>query len=134
MENYSKQAELLRVMAHPVRLYILDVLQTDSECVCHLSAALGKPQPYISQQLAVLRKAGLVVDERDGANSFYRLADEAVARQVRAILGSPEALLSRGQAERQVVNGCYCPKCAPAGTCSGSVRVETVASAALARG
>lgn len=112
MDVYSERAEVLRVMAHPIRLRILDILRADSECVCHLSAALGKPQPYVSQQLAVLREAGLVVDEKDGTNSFYRLADEIVARQVTAVLGAwPQQPGDGLTGCHQVVEGCICPKC-----------------------
>ncbi len=42
MGIYQDQANLLKVMAHPVRLRMLDILCRDSECVCHLSAALDK--------------------------------------------------------------------------------------------
>jgi DNA-binding transcriptional ArsR family regulator len=112
MNTYRARADVLRVMAHPVRLRILDMLQGESECVCHLSAALGKPQPYVSQQLAVLRKAGLVVDEREGANSFYRLADTLVSRQVRAILGFAQDRPDESETVcHQAIDGCICPKC-----------------------
>jgi DNA-binding transcriptional ArsR family regulator len=115
MDTYRKQAEVLRVMAHPVRLRILDILQRDSECVCHLSAALDKTQPYVSQQLAVLRNAGLVVDDKQGTNSFYRLANEGVSRQVSAILASSDAEPGEPQEGRdgchRAVAGCVCPKC-----------------------
>ena len=103
-------------MAHPVRLRILDILQADSECVCHLSAALCKPQPYVSQQLAVLRKAGLVVDEKEGTNSFYRLANPLVSRQVRAILGSAGDRPAEFELLcHHAIDGCICPKCRQAG-------------------
>jgi DNA-binding transcriptional ArsR family regulator len=115
MNTYRERAEVLRVMAHPIRLRILDILQGDSECVCHLSAALGKPQPYVSQQLAVLRKAGLVIDEKEGTNSFYRLADEVVSRQVKAILGSSQDQPRDGETGcHHAIDGCICPKCRPA--------------------
>ncbi len=112
MDIYRRQAGLLKLMAHPTRLRILDILRRDNECVCHLSAALARPQPYVSQQLAVLRKAGLVVDEKEGNNSFYRLADGQVSRQVAAVLG--QSLHRSDGAEtgcRQNIDGCICPKC-----------------------
>lgn len=110
MQTYKTQAALLKLLAHPVRLQILDVLRGGSECVCHLSAALGKAQPYISQQLAILRNRGVIVDEREGANIFYRLADANIARQVEAACG-PLAP-SEGARGRRTVPGCNCPKCA----------------------
>ena len=115
MDKYHQQARLLKLMAHPVRLRILDLLRVDDECVCHLSAALDKSQPYVSQQLAVLRIAGLITDRKDGNNVFYRLTDERTARQVEALLGAPpEARACGTEAHHQPVNGCNCPKCAAA--------------------
>lgn len=109
MNDYRDFANLFRLMAHPVRLQILDLLRRDAECVCHLSTVLGKPQPYVSQQLAVLRNAGLIVDQKDGNNVFYQLADERVMRQVAAAFGAG------APAARVCAAGCPCPKCGAAG-------------------
>lgn len=124
MNLYHERAELLKMLAHPVRLQILDALRQDEECVCHLSALLQKPQPYVSQQLAVLRNAGLIADRREGINIFYRLADEQVARQIEAALGpsperdlrSPDHQPAAGEGggslpRRMAMPGCQCPKC-----------------------
>ena len=62
--SYQKQAQLFRALSHPVRLRILDILSRQEACVCHLTAILGKRQPYVSQQLATLRDAGLVTARR----------------------------------------------------------------------
>lgn len=109
MNVYHLQAAMLKAIAHPVRLHMVDLLRQAPECVCHLSAALGKPQPYISQQLAILRNAGVIVDEREGTNIFYRLADAAVARQVEAACGP---LADGAEGGHHSVRGCNCPKCA----------------------
>ncbi len=107
METYRRQAALLKAIGHPVRLRIVDMLRIEPECVCHLSAALDKPQPYVSQQLAILRNAGVIVDERDGTNIFYRLADDNVARQVAAAC----ARCADHVEARQALACCNCPKC-----------------------
>jgi DNA-binding transcriptional ArsR family regulator len=118
MIGYRDPARLLRVMAHPMRLQILDIIRGSDECVCHLSAALKKPQPYVSQQLAVLRNAGLLADRKEGNNVFYGLAGGFIADQVAAILESTLGGIAAGEIEgHRVVRGCYCPKCEPAGTC-----------------
>jgi DNA-binding transcriptional ArsR family regulator len=118
MNPYRTKANLLRLMAHPIRLQILEALLLDSECVCHLAALMHKPQPYVSQQLAVLRNAGVIVDEKEGTNVFYGLADGAAADQVAAILRAVagEKLTLEVKGHQHVV-GCYCPKCQPDGTC-----------------
>ena len=112
MDIYQKQAALLKLMSHPLRLQILDILREGEECVCHLSAVLDKPQPYVSQQLAILRNGGAIVDEREGTNIFYRLADENVRRQVEAACGDIPAAggIEQGYSHRAVA-GCHCPRC-----------------------
>ena len=89
----------------------LDELCGDAECVCHLSALLNKPQPYVSQQLAVLRTAGLIEDEKEGANVYYRLVDVRAAALVAATLGRTDC---PGHTVRA---GCFCPKCRADGRC-----------------
>ena len=113
MDNYQHQAVILKAMAHPIRLHILDLLRQEPECVCHLSAVLGKPQPYISQQLAILRTAGVIRDQREGTNIFYQLADADVAHQLEAALGPGRASNGRHtHGGHQKLTTCNCPKCA----------------------
>jgi len=99
----EEMAALFATLGHPVRLRLLTVLSQEEECVCHLVALLGRPQPYVSQQLAELRDAGLVVDRREGQRIFYRVAD----RRVVSILQTAGLVAER----RQSVPGCPCPKC-----------------------
>jgi ArsR family transcriptional regulator len=97
---------------HPTRLAILDLLRHGEQCVCHLEAHLGKRQAYISQQLMVLREAGLVVDERDGLNSYYRVTDPQVFTLIdtaRAMYGV-EVDTRHGCAPAAA---CPCPRCSP---------------------
>ena len=93
--SYDELSARLRLLAHPERLRILDAVRRDSECVCHLEALLGKPQPYVSQQLRLLRDAGIIADEKQGQNVFYRLNDDGRAR-----LAGCRARPSRGRAPR----------------------------------
>jgi ArsR family transcriptional regulator len=80
MDGYEYCANLLKALAHPVRLRILDALSADLQaCVCHLERLLQLRQPYISQQLAILREAGLVQDRREGMNVYYALASPLIA-------------------------------------------------------
>jgi DNA-binding transcriptional ArsR family regulator len=61
-DSYDSQVKLFKALMHPARLAILNVLRTGEACVCHMEAALGYRQAYLSQQLMVLRDAGLVDD------------------------------------------------------------------------
>ena len=74
------QAEVLRVLAHPLRLDILHRLANGPVEVHRLAAAIGASQPNVSQHLAVLRSAGLVEPDRHGRETRYRLTDPDVIR------------------------------------------------------
>lgn len=104
--NYEAVSEQFKLLSHPERLRILSILHQDAECVCHLEAVLQKPQPYISQQLRILRQAGVITDEREGSNVFYRLIDDDVRRILDLVLGPRAGHVRMAQPDR-----CICPKC-----------------------
>ncbi len=110
--DYTDLSERIKLLAHPERLRILDALRRDAECVCHLEALLGKPQPYVSQQLRVLRDAGVIRDEKQGQNVFYRLTDTQLAAWLDAILGTVNGDLPEMTRHKKVI-ACVCPKCTP---------------------
>ncbi len=114
----SSEIDFFKALAHPARVQILDILRGEPACVCHLTAILGKPQPYVSQQVAVLRDAGLLIDEKIGLNVFYRVRDPRVydlIDQARTISDGR----SSADCGRQVdtwagpirLADCPCPKC-----------------------
>ena len=112
MDAYDRQAELLKALAHPVRLQILDTLRDGEQCVCHIEAVLGLRQAYISQQLMMLRKAGLVADRKDGLRVYYHITDRAALR----VLDQARTLLERqgvtfAPAPAIAPRKCPCPNC-----------------------
>ncbi len=114
MDPYRRQTEILKALAHPARLQILDTLRAGPECVCHLEALLGLRQAYVSQQLARLREAGLVVDHKEGLNVFYQVKDPQIFElidQIRSVAQVPDDRLLPRVAEHQAVADCVCPKC-----------------------
>ena len=112
MTSYDDLVVRFKALAHPVRLQILDMLRSGEACVCHMETALGKRQAYISQQLMVLRDAGLVDTRKDGLQVFYCLADDFSAALLDAFFGPVEE-------ERQTrLEGCSCPHCV--------IEVETI--------
>jgi ArsR family transcriptional regulator len=117
MDPYRTQANLLKLMAHPTRLRILEALLQDSECVCHLSALLHKPQPYVSQQLAVLRNGGVVIDEKEGTNVFYRLVDGHTAAVTAAVVRGDDGAASAPRSQHTRLEDCPCPKCRGGDAC-----------------
>lgn len=107
--RYDSQVRLFKALMHPARLGILDVLRTGEACVCHLEAALGYRQAYLSQQLMVLREAGLVADRRDGWNVYYQVSKPdvfAVIDAARSTMGE-----SKRAYPASVIANCTCPHC-----------------------
>lgn len=109
--RFAKEANVLRTLAHPVRLAILEHLRHRSACVCHLTRALGRPQAHVSQQLAILRDAGLIEGQRDGAFIYYKLCDCSVL----AVVDLVSVFLGRASAfappTSENLEGCECPQC-----------------------
>ena len=108
MSEYVSEIQILKVLAHPARIAILEILRNGEQCVCHFEAALGLRQAYISQQLMVLRRAGIVTSRREGWNHYYRVTKPeiyAVLDALYQVTGtspeSPEAALVT----------CTCPRC-----------------------
>ncbi len=104
--HYNDAAACFKALAHPVRLQILDMLRNGEVCVCHMEAALGKRQAYISQQLMVLRDAGLVESRKEGLSVFYRIVDEVVLELLEAVLGQAN------DDAPAILKNCPCPHCA----------------------
>ncbi len=79
----ARLAEWFGLLGNPARLQILLLLGEGEACVCHLKEALEQRQAYISQQLMILRRAGLVSTSRKGRNVYYRLSRPEVLEIVR---------------------------------------------------
>lgn len=75
---YEVKAGLFRVLGHPARVRIVELLREGERSVGALQAELGLESGATSQHLAALRRVGLVESRRDGTSVFYRAADERV--------------------------------------------------------
>jgi ArsR family transcriptional regulator len=111
-QPYEAQAQLLKVLTHPARLAILGILRDGEHCVCHMEAHLGYRQAYISQQLMVLREAGLIQDRRDGWNVFYRVSEPRIYGVLSAVEQITGKISDLGP--KPLTVACSCPKCSAA--------------------
>ena len=74
LAKYEARARIIKAMAHPTRLFIVDELARRGErCVCELTRMVGADMSTVSRHLAVLKNVGIVEDERRGAQVYYRL-------------------------------------------------------------
>ena len=71
--RYETQARIIKALAHPTRLFIVDELARGERCVCELTDMIGVEMPTVSRHLSVLKRAGILEDEKRGPQVFYRL-------------------------------------------------------------
>lgn len=88
MEKLENVSELLKIIAHPIRLRILFSLgyEEKEKCVCELLAEMGVSQSNLSQHLSLLKLAGLVKDRRQGNMVFYSLTSNELIRSLLDVL------------------------------------------------
>lgn len=90
MTAVSRMAELLKVLAHPMRLCIVRGLLDVGSCnVSGIQACLHIPQSTISQHLSKLRAAGIIAGTRDGVEVHYAVVSQEAERLVRALFSPP---------------------------------------------
>lgn len=96
---YEAKAELLRTLGHPVRIRILELLSERDHAVHELLADIAIEPSALSQQLAVLRRTGLVRQRREGGEVVYSL----LVDDVREFLTAARALLRQLADSRDVL-------------------------------
>ena len=70
---YKTRAAIIKAMAHPTRLKIIDTLAEGEMCVGDLQSTVGGDMSTVSKHLTVMKNAGLVVDRKHGLQVFYSL-------------------------------------------------------------
>lgn len=109
MNPHQSLSEIFEILSTPSRLQVLLVIGSSEACVCHLEAALGLRQAYISQQLMYLREKNIITARREGKYIYYSLADLAlldILYQAARLSG-----LSDEQIKIQPSPDCPCPHC-----------------------
>jgi ArsR family transcriptional regulator len=104
---YQAKAEFFRLLGHPVRIRVLELLQESPRPVRELLAEIEVEPSSLSQQLAVMRRYGIVTSRRDGSTVIYEIASGDVAELLRTarrilselIAGQSELLAELREAE-----------------------------------
>jgi DNA-binding transcriptional ArsR family regulator len=72
--KYEARAKIIKALAHPARLLVVDELsKAEERCVCELTKMIGSDMSTVSRHLALLKGAGIVEDEKRGQMVYYRL-------------------------------------------------------------
>ena len=96
---HEVKANLFRVLGHPARVRILEILRDGARSVGALQLELGLDSGGTSQHLAALRGIGLVQSRREGTSVFYRVDDERVFD----LLAAGRDIISRWLVEQQSI-------------------------------
>ncbi|MFF6999249.1 ArsR/SmtB family transcription factor [Streptomyces sp. NPDC008313] len=95
---YQLKAEFFKTIGHPARIRVLELLSEREHAVAEMLPEVGIEPAHLSQQLAVLRRANLVVTRKEGSTVYYSLTSPHIAE----LLGVARTILSgvlAGQAE-----------------------------------
>jgi len=71
--RYKIRAQVIKSMAHPTRLFIVDELAKGDRCVSELTEMVGADISTVSKHLSLLKQAGVIEDQRQGTHVIYRL-------------------------------------------------------------
>ena len=72
-DRFAARARIAKALAHPARLLMVEALADGPRCVCDLQRRVGSDMSTVSKHLTVLRHAGIMADEKRGAQVFYSL-------------------------------------------------------------
>ena len=78
--RFEARARIIKAMAHPTRLFIVNELSRGERCACKLTEMIGADASTVSKHLAVLKAVGIVEDDKRGQQVFYRLRVPCVLR------------------------------------------------------
>lgn len=73
LDKYKNRSEIIKALAHPARLFMVDYLSSGEKCVCKFTDELELDQSTVSKHLAILKKSGIVENEKRGLNVYYKL-------------------------------------------------------------
>ena len=80
LARFKAQAKVLKALAHPSRLLMVEELSRGERCVCELAELVGAEMPTVSRHLAQLKHAGILEDDKRGAQVFYQLRTPCVMK------------------------------------------------------
>jgi DNA-binding transcriptional ArsR family regulator len=95
--DYKRKAEVIKALAHPSRLMMVEALAEGTLCVCELQALVGSDMSTVSKHLTLLKQAGIVSDEKRGLWVYYSLSMPCVLKLLRCV----ETMMAGGECEAE---------------------------------
>ncbi len=78
--KYQARAKIIKALAHPTRLFIIDELAKGERCVCELTEMIGADMSTVSRHLSALSSVGIIEADRRGSNIYYGLKAPCLLR------------------------------------------------------
>jgi DNA-binding transcriptional ArsR family regulator len=98
--RYEAKARMMKALAHPTRLFMVEELANGERCVCELRDMVGVDISTVSKHLALLKTVGIVADDKRGLQVFYRLETPCVLRFFDCVQQVQEAVKPAKRARR----------------------------------
>ncbi|HSV96346.1 MAG TPA: metalloregulator ArsR/SmtB family transcription factor [Spirochaetota bacterium] len=99
---YEARTKIIKAMAHPTRLFIVEELEKNERCVNELTEMIGADMSTVSKHLSVLKNAGLVGDRKAGTNIYYFLKTPCIL----GFLGCVEKVMEFNAAQQTEILRC----------------------------
>ncbi|HUW68740.1 MAG TPA: metalloregulator ArsR/SmtB family transcription factor [bacterium] len=112
-QRLARRATILKSLAHPSRLLIIEMLEEAPRCVGELTEAIGADITTVSKHLSVMKRAGLVRDEKHGTYSEYSLVCDCVTHMIDCIeegMDSRSEKSSSGMTKPKRKRACKVPR------------------------
>ena len=100
--RYEARAKIIKAMAHPSRLLIIEELNKKEHCVGELTEMIGADASTVSKHLSILKNAGLVSDDKRGNLIFYTLRVPCIMQ----FMGCVEEVLSSNVRQQNAILKC----------------------------
>ena len=100
-DPYKRRAEIIKALAHPSRLAMVEALADGEMCVCKLQELVGSDMSTVSKHLSLLKHAGIVTDRKQGLWVYYSLRTPCVLKFPGCIEAMVEESAETGRAQPQ---------------------------------
>jgi ArsR family transcriptional regulator len=97
--QYEARAGIIKAMAHPTRLFIVEELEKGDKCVNELTDMIGSDMSTVSKHLSVLKNAGIIGDRKAGTNIYYHLKTPCIL----GFLGCVEGVIKANAAHQREI-------------------------------
>ncbi|GAB6271842.1 MAG: metalloregulator ArsR/SmtB family transcription factor [Smithella sp.] len=101
--HYEARAKILKAMAHPSRLLIIEELQKQERCVNEITKMVGADTSTVSKHLSVLKNAGLVIDEKRGNCIYYTLRCTCILDFINCV---EDVLAAKAEDHKKIMKAC----------------------------